>query len=711
MILPLVAIIAQAPSVWHEFVLATDSQAKSVHVAGTFNGWDKGKNALVKDASGLLWRKKIAITPGKHLYKFVINGDTWVLDPKNKLAEDDGNGHTNSVLMILPKGFERPAKPGDGVITVEAVTHPAQLPNRNWDKGVLSLWLTARPNDVESVTLVINGRAMPLSGSRRDELVTDFKESVPWSRKEKLSYYFVLRDGKTKLVYDAKGLRSTPKPEPLTLTPKQFRSFDVPEWVEGTVFYQIFPDRFENGSPHNDPKDKLAWEGKPDYTSRMGGDAAGVIKRASYLSELGVNGVYINPVMAAPAYHRYDPVDFYNVDHTFGTNDEFVAMVKTLDNRGIRVVLDQIFDHVGTTFGPFVDLIKHQQASNYKDWFFVKEWPVEVRQNPPYEAWFGGETMPKVNVMHPEVQKYLMGSVEFWMERAPLSGWRLDVANEVPMDFWRQFRKSVKAINREAWIVGEVWSDATAWLQGDQWDASMNYPFREAVLGFLGTRKATATQFANNLMRVYNLYAPQVSRNQLNLLSSHDTERFFNIVKGNLSLAKLGASVQFTWPGAPSIYYGEEIGMMGGPDPDNRRGMQWNLVGPKNDLLRHYQTLIELRRSCTALITGKPVILTANDQQETLAYARESQNDVALIAINRSASPRTVRLNLARLSPRALASAKKLGLTDALSGSRIAIKGTEVSISLQPISAVIAVNPIDAGKASKPSINLHQEAR
>ena len=248
----------------------------------------------------------------------------------------------------------------------------------------------------------------------------------------------------------------------------------------------------------------------------------------------------------------------------------------------------------------------------------------------------------------------------------------------------------MKGNNPDAWIVGEVWGDASKWLGGDQWDASMNYPFRHAVLNWVGKGNGSASKFVQNLMDVHGLYVPQVSRNQLNLLSSHDTARFRTESGGNRELQKLAAVVQFTWPGAPSIYYGEEIGMEGGADPENRRPMRWDLAKPQNDMLMHYRKLIHARTRASILSAGDPVVLPCDDQAKLAAYGRKLGSEFAFVVLNRS--DQAVNQTM-KLAPRGT-------YQDLLTGKTILAdaKGN-VQVHLQPLSALVALQATKANLA------------
>ncbi len=509
---------------------------------------------------------------------------------------------------------------------------------------------------------------------------------LDWDRSGLLAYAFRITDGQLTTFFDANGIEVNPKKD-FELRGEDFKPLTVPSWVEQSVFYQIFPDRFDNGDKSNDPKDVQPWNSEPTYVNRFGGDIAGVEKHLDHLKGLGINAIYFNPVMRANSNHRYDPADYYQIDPEFGTNDQFAKLTKILQGKGIRTVVDQIFDHCGITFGPFKDLLENQQESKYKDYFFVNSWPVTVKENPPYTGWWGSPYMPKLNLQNKQLYDYLMDSVDYWHKHAAISGWRLDVANEVPEWFWRDFRKRVKGLEPNAYIVGEVWGDASQWLKGDEWDASMNYPFREAVLGYVATGKLKASDFMRRLMNVYNLYAPQVSRNQLNLISSHDTPRFLTLCGGNRDLAKLGAIVQFTWVGSPSIYYGEELGMEGGKDPQNRRPMRWDLDRPDNSMLQLYKKLVHLRTSSAVLQSGDPIVIGAWDREGVAAYARLLGNEAAVVVLNRSNSLQTKSIALTEGLPR------NDSWTDGLTGKVISADPQgRLQIRMEPLSAVIALS-------------------
>ena len=458
-----------------------------------------------------------------------------------------------------------------------------------------------------------------------------------------------------------------------------YQPFVVPNWVEKTVFYQIFPDRFENGDVTNDPANLTTWNAAPTGNSRMGGDVAGVEKHLPYLSDLGISGVYFNPVFQSPSNHRYDTQDYKKIDPQFGTNAEFGALTRDLQKRGIRTVMDFVFNHTATTFAPFADVRKKGAASTYKDWYLAKSYPLRVQDPPNYLAWSGYAAMPRLNLTNPATANYMLDLVNYWDKEAALSGLRLDVADEVDVRFWRQLRARAKGLDPQLWIVGERWGDASPWLRGDQWDGAMNYPFLFANVDFFADQKSSASQFTARLMEIYDAYPPQAARAMMNILSSHDRPRFLSVAHNDARLQQLAATVQFTWPGAPSIYYGEEIGMKGGADPANRAGMEWSKATPQNTMLGFYKKLIAIRNSNPVLQSGTPKILASNDAAQTFAYSRTLGAQAAIVAVNRSDSAQVVDVPFAGA----------VRLVDALGGQAASVDKGRLKVTLAPLSAAI----------------------
>lgn len=628
----------------HTFVYEASGHLQSVHVAGTFNNWTIGPDPMVLEQGTLKWKLTKNLAPGQHQYKFVLNSNEWITDPKAEKNLDDGNGNINSLLNLTTAEMRKPASRTDIGITASGLEHRVEPPYYAFDRGKALLKLRARKGDLARATVVIGEKSIPLAISDADEFHEWFSTSIPWAEKKPMAYRFEIVSGSRRTSFGAEGLD---KKSNFEIGAGQNRPADVPSWPEQSVTYQIFPDRFENGDRSNDPTDVVGWDAAPTYSNFFGGDVAGIRKRIPYLKSLGIKAIYFNPIFKSPANHGYETTDYHVIEPRFGTNEEFGDMTRDLRKNGIRTVLDGVFNHTATNFGPFADIVKNGQASSFKDWFFIKSYPVKVGDPPNYEAWFGFPSLPKVNTANQAAFDYMQGVPAFWDTRADIAGWRLDVGNEIPMPFWREFRKNVKKLGQDRWIVGEVWGDGSGWLnKGDQWDSVMGYQFRDAVLKFIATGSMKPSEYFRQLMRVNDSYAPGVSRNLMILLGSHDTPRILTLCKSDLDRAKMAATLQLTWIGAPSIYYGDELGMEGDRDPENRRGMTWNTATDSNPMLKHYRALIAARNTSRALQSGEAKLLLADDANGVLAYSRTMGSEAAVTVINRSDRPRTVNLKV-----------------------------------------------------------------
>jgi cyclomaltodextrinase / maltogenic alpha-amylase / neopullulanase len=414
-------------------------------------------------------------------------------------------------------------------------------------------------------------------------------------------------------------------------------AFTPPDWVKDAVFYQIFPERFANGDPANDPEGVQPWGGVPTPHNFFGGDLQGVIDHLDYLEELGINALYFTPVFEAPTNHKYDTRDYFKVDPHFGTNETLKELVAQCHARGIRVVLDAVFNHSGGTFPPFLDCKEHGEQSQYAGWFHVREWPLTVKDGiPTYETFAFVPSMPKINTSHPEAKRYFLDVAKYWIEEIGIDGWRLDVANEVEHKFWREFRQIVKSVKPDAYILGEIWHESIMWLQGDQFDAVMNYTFTTSVLDFVVEGKLDAKGFADRVSALLAAHPSRVNEATFNLLGSHDTPRLLTLCGGNKDKMKLATAIQFTFEGAPCIYYGDEVGLDGGPDPGCRKCMEWDPARQDQDMLAHYRSLIALRKQYPALRSGKFRILHAEAGSPLLVYERSDEDARLVILLNNS---------------------------------------------------------------------------
>ena len=437
----------------------------------------------------------------------------------------------------------------------------------------------------------------------------------------------------------------------------------TPDWVKDAVFYQIFPDRFARSERVPKPANLEPWDSPPTIYGFKGGDLLGVAERLDYLQELGINAIYFNPIFQSAANHRYHTHDYYRVDPILGGNDAFREMLDAAHARGIRVVLDGVFNHASRGFYQFNHTLENKGASPYLDWFHfhgerlkgkerLDAYPSQqVRDSLEelgYLAWWNLPALPKFNTETPAVRRFIFDVARYWIEFG-IDGWRLDVPHEIDDDeFWRDFRRVVKAANPEAYIVGEIWHEAHRWLQGDQFDAVMNYIFNRACLGFFGgerldtsqhpggydLRSLSAVQFADAVDYMLALYDWQVTLVQLNLLGSHDEPRFLTMVRKDRNSLKLATLFQMTFPGAPCIYYGDEIGMEGKHDPDCRRAFPWDEARWDHDLLDFSHRAIRLRHEHPTLRRGRYVRLHADDQHGVYAFARQAEDETLAVVLN-----------------------------------------------------------------------------
>ncbi|MBS3936990.1 MAG: glycoside hydrolase family 13 protein [Peptococcaceae bacterium] len=417
----------------------------------------------------------------------------------------------------------------------------------------------------------------------------------------------------------------------------QSDGLEIPDWIRDAVFYQIFPDRFANGDPSNDPEDLTPWHEQPTSHSLHGGDLEGIAQKLDYLCDLGINTIYLTPIFYAPSNHKYDTIDYFSIDPHFGSIETLQKLVSLCHQRGIRVVLDAVFNHIGWQSPQFQDAVLRGAESSYYNWFHFHDLPSGTRPRPTYDTFAYAPSMPKLNTQNKEVQEYLLNVATYWIEVADIDGWRFDVADEVDHEFWRKLRHRVRAVKPTAYILGEIVHQAEPWLRGDQFDGVMNYPLTEALTAWL-TGKGSAASFANRITQLHFDYSRPALEGCLNLLDSHDTPRLLSQLGGNRPLLKLAAVILLTLPGAPCIYYGDEVGMEGGPDPDCRRAMIWDTASWDLNLLSWYKQLIALRLKHRALRRGDLAVVTLGEH--LLGWSRQEENgDELLVLINRGAEP------------------------------------------------------------------------
>jgi cyclomaltodextrinase len=441
-----------------------------------------------------------------------------------------------------------------------------------------------------------------------------------------------------------------------------------PDWLRDAVFYQIFVDRFAPSERVIKPGPLEAWDAPPTHHGFKGGDLLGIVEHLDYLLDLGVNALYLTPVFASAANHRYHTYDYYNVDPLLGGNDALRELIDACHAHDLRVVLDGVFNHSGRGFWPFHHVVENGISSPYVDWFYVdhqrlagggglRPYPTDREREAMdaasshgqrlgdvsltqlgYRAWWDLPALPKLNTDNPFMREHLLGAAEHWL-RFGIDGWRLDVAAEIDADFWREFRARCRAANPEAYIVAEIWHVQPEWLAGDTFDGLMNYPLAEAILSFAGAPVldlgVIATQnefrqavqpndgptFAGRLSELLKgAYPPAATQAQLNLLGSHDTPRLLTMASGDKATVRLAMAAVMTLPGAPCIYYGDETGMEGHHDPDNRRAFGWSHDEWDTDLRAFVVAAIAVRRAQPSLRGGDFDVLSA--EGDAIAYTR-----------------------------------------------------------------------------------------
>jgi cyclomaltodextrinase / maltogenic alpha-amylase / neopullulanase len=415
-----------------------------------------------------------------------------------------------------------------------------------------------------------------------------------------------------------------------------------PAWVNKSIFYQIFPERFYNGDPSNDPQSVLPWGGKPGLDTFFGGDLKGILDRLPYLADLGVNALYLTPIFAARSNHKYDANDYLSIDPAFGDLAIFKELVNTAHQGGMHILLDGVFNHCGDGFWAFQDMLKRGKHSKYHQWFLPGGFPVV--QNPVnYQTCGGTHYLPKLNTANPEVRAYLLRVAQYWLEETGIDGWRLDVPWKVPVDFWQEFRLVVKRSNPEAYIVAEAWRDPAPWVNTGTTDGVMNYPLRDFILDYCVYDRMDAEDFYYFTRRLLNQYN-NAAACQLNLLGSHDTARLLTLCSGDKQRMALAVTAAFTLPGTPMIYYGDEIGMAGENDPDCRRCMNWDETTWDEEIHGLYKQLINLRKEHTSLQTGSlDALLIFNG---VFAFRRQMLPDELIVVLNPREARRQVEIPL-----------------------------------------------------------------
>ena len=579
-------------------------------------------------------------------------------------------------------------------MNLAAIQHePKSALSYMYDEETLHIRLRTAKDDIRKVTLLavdpynwIPGKEDPRVYEFAEDTIREFcmeKEAVTalpdiWFAKvdgflwRRIRYAFVLEGTDEKILYhggDFTDLKLFPEKAKDSLAFFNFPymncedMFQAPDWVKDTVWYQIFPDRFCRGSAASDEKDVCPW-GETErygYGERYGGNLEGIAERLDYLQDLGVTGLYLTPVFESPSIHKYDISDYLRVDPDFGDNEGLGLLVEEAHRRGMRVMLDAVFNHCGSLHPFWQDVLEKGSDSRYYDCFYVLNHDSKVRtpkagtELAPWDeerinyrtfAFEGG--MPKWNTNNPIAREYLLNAAGYWIENCHIDGWRLDVSNEVSHDFWRAFRKRVRNGNPEIYILGENWDYSYPWLMGDQMDGVMNYRFRDLVWNFLGVtaekkENMKASQFAQALDGLVTSYPRNVIQNLFNLLDSHDTSRIMEVCGHETKLVMLAYVLLLTMNGSPCIYYGDEAGLEGSGEA-NRKCMVWEEEKRNEKLVRHIKKMIGIRKRYDCCRNGTLEWMEKEDADNVLIYRRRFQKESLIICLHNEPSKADIPL-------------------------------------------------------------------
>lgn len=484
-----------------------------------------------------------------------------------------------------------------------------------------------------------------LSCSERDELFDYFQGRLLFSKIARYhKYYFCLENIEGKQwYYTVNGIsRMIPDDgyfEYLYANEKDVISY--PKWAKGIVYYQIFPERFCNGDKENNPKGCQEWGTMPTRENYMGGDLKGITEKITYLSQLGVECLYLNPIFEGDFNHKYATTDYFEIDPIFGTKEDFRKLVERCHYYGIKIILDGVFNHTGVCFKQFQDILEKQEKSEYKNWFFIEHYPVKITHY-DYECVGAYKWMPKLNSSNKEVRQFILQVMEYWIKEFQIDGWRLDVSDEVDSTVWQEARLYLKERYPQILLIGETWGYGGRLLRGNQLDTVMNYMFRDAVKEYFGTEQISAEVFDYRLNHMLGLYRQETNQIMYNLIDSHDTERFLFYCKEDKKKMKLAVAFQILFIGSPAIYYGDEVGMTGDNDPDCRRCMLWG-ENADNAMYNWYRKFIQIRKKYDAVRTGNYRTIIVDNDRNIFGFLRREGTEHIYVIIHKGKDEQEVQ--------------------------------------------------------------------
>ena len=517
------------------------------------------------------------------------------------------------------------------------------------DKDLFVIRVQVKKDDMKEVILHYEDKYIPME--RKDTRMTlpmkkvatsqfhDYYEAQLQMHLICLRYFFEFTDMQGEKVYygnyefDKECITNRDRMFDCPQNLREEEMFEVPQWAANKVVYQIFPSRFAT----TQPVDKKLWYKAPiTPMDDLHGNLRGIIEHLDYIKDLGIDVVYLTPIFKSNSCHKYDTIDYYQVDPSFGTTEDLKELVQKSHERGMKVVLDAVYNHTGREFFAFQDILEKGEKSKYLDWYFIDELPPrgEWGEIPNFKCfgYYGG--MPKLNLKNPEVEKYITDVACYWIKECDIDGWRLDVGDEISHFFWKNFRKAIKAVKKDMLIIGEIWHYAGDFLEGDEWDTVMNYPFYLNLIDLLADEKINVSQFVQNLGYLKGRLNKKCYPLMWNLIDSHDTARFLHLCHDNKKKQHLAAAFQLLMPGMPMVYYGDEYAMPGANDPDCRRGMYWDEEYQDKEMYNWYKKLMQIRKAHACIVEGEMIETIANDDEDTIVMIRKNGEETIAMLFN-----------------------------------------------------------------------------
>lgn len=503
----------------------------------------------------------------------------------------------------------------------------------------------------------------------------------------RLCYYFELHKGKEKVYYYNDGFFQVPHENRQLYYNfhyiRQEDMADVPEWFKQAVIYQIYPDSFATSANYISAQSKEIVQNGHYFHSQNGGTLRGITENVPYLQKLGINCLYLTPIFAANSWHKYDTVDYFAIDPCFGDKTDLQELVATCHQAGIRVILDGVFNHSGPDFFAFQDLLAKGANSAYRDWFFPYSLPLQRGPKPNYECFAYFDFMPKLNTGNPEVMQYFQKVGRYWIEEFDIDGWRLDVANEIDHNFWREFRKAIRSVKNDAVLIAEIWDDARSFLEGEQFDGAMNYNLTFAIVDAIAKQEISAEALAWRSSYLLMRYPEAMQQAQMNLIDSHDVPRFLALAHDNVDKLKLAALFLLTHVGAPLIFYGDEQGISGLAEIDYRKPMIWQ--NENTDLFVYYQKLIALRKTYITAILTDYQIYQADPATIVYGCQEKGKGLLAVLNLSNSKQKRTIKLqdNMPKFAET---------VDDYFTGQSYKLQNNTLEVELAPYSSAVFTN-------------------